>query len=165
MKKLFAFTLVSSLFLGLSTYAQSFTFPSGLPLGNQVVVSSKTVTLPTEISAGRIKLTSRGYQTALVKVISPELAEHTVLNHRNEGEDGPCLFTLNAWDINEVIQDNPAVEDIEFTITQSKDLVRDEANGVCKVTLLEDVTAEIRGHHFEHHLRFALPDRVLEDCI
>ena len=165
MKQLLALTITAIHFLGLNAYAQSFDFPVLFPQGDVVEMSIKTVTLPTEINAGKIKLTALGYQTKLIKVINPELAAHTVLNHRNEGEDGPCLFTLNAWQIEDVVQGNPATEDIDFTITLSKQLIRDEENGVCKVKLLEDVTAEIRGFHFQHHLSSDLPDRILEDCM
>ncbi len=165
MKTLLALTLIAIHFLGLNAYAQTFDFPINLGDSTTTVIAEKTVSLPTEISEGKIKLTALGYQTKLIKVINPELAAHTLLNHRNEGEDGPCLFTLEAWNNNEVVQDNPLVEDIDFTITQSRRLVKDETNNVCKVFLVEDITAEIRGFHFQHHLTSELPDRVLADCI
>lgn len=132
--------------------------------GKEVLISQKIVKLKTDINLERIKYTSRGYRQALVKIINPELATHTLLNHRNEGEDGPCLFTVGTSNESDVIQGNPATEQVSYTITQSKDLVIDKANNVCRVTLMENITANIRGFEFNHFLRLPLPDRVVEDC-
>ncbi len=148
-------TLLAAFLLAFSslTFAQS----------SSVVVSEKTVTLPVDIGTTRLKFTNLGYSNFLVKVIVPELAGATVMNHRNIGEDGPCLFTYEAFQIDDVIQGNPAVEDIDFKITLVKDSFI--SDGVCKVTLTENVHAEIRGFFFQHSLSTAMPDRIPADCI
>lgn len=130
----------------------------------EVLVSEKKVVIPVDISTAKLKFTNRGYgETYLVKVIVPELAEHTLLNHRNEGEDGPCLFTYDSQNVADVVQSNPETLDVEFTIKQSKSFW---FNGeVCKVSLVETIDANIRGFNFMHLLEHDLPDRVKEDCI
>tara|TARA_R110000868_G_scaffold132380_2_gene343108 strand:- start:38190 stop:38642 length:453 start_codon:yes stop_codon:yes gene_type:complete len=148
-------TLLAAFLLTLSGLAQA-QFSSS-------IMSEKTVTLPVDISTTRLKFTNLGYSNFLVKVIVPELAEHTVMNHRNSGEDGPCLFTYEAFQIDDVIQDNPIVEDIDFKITLVKESV--VQGDVCKVTLTENVHAQIRGFFFQHSLTTQMPDRIPADCI
>lgn len=132
---------------------------------NTTIISERTVNLPVDISTAKLKWTNLGYgQTFFVKVIVPELAAPTVLNHRNVGEDGPCLFTYDTTNLEDVIGDNPGIENVDFKITVSKDAWK-TSEGVCKVRLTEHIEAEIRGFRFMHNLVHDLPERVAEDCI
>ena len=127
-------------------------------------LSKKVVNLPVDVSTAKIKFTNLGYgNISFVKVIVPELAAATILNHRNVGEDGPCLFTNDTFEVDDVLQDNPEIIDTDFTITLSRTTF--VQGDVCKVTLHESVTADIRGFHFVHFLSTPMPDRVVEDCI
>lgn len=131
----------------------------------EVVVSENKVVLPVDISTAKLKFTNLGYgETFMVKVIVPELANHTLLNHRNEGEDGPCLFTYGARQVDQVVQGRPEVEDVEFTVTHKRSTGLN-FEGVCKVTLIEELRAQIRGFEFFHQLFHELPDRVEADCL
>tara|TARA_B100000029_G_scaffold203259_2_gene201431 strand:+ start:2294 stop:2734 length:441 start_codon:yes stop_codon:yes gene_type:complete len=127
------------------------------------VISEKIVSLPVDIGKAKLKFTNLGYgQTYFVKIIVPELAEKTILNHRNVGEDGPCLFTRDTSDLNDVLQNKPEVIKTDFKITLIKSTYK---NGeTCHLTLFEDIEANIRGYHFEHRRSLPLPDRVAEDC-
>ncbi len=148
--------LLSLMFL-LSSFA-SFAQMTDLEL------SKKVVNLPVDVSTAKIKFTNLGYgNISFVKVIVPELAAATILNHRNVGEDGPCLFTNDTFEVDDVLQDNPEIIDTDFTITLSRTTF--VQGDVCKVTLHESVTADIRGFHFVHFLSTPMPDRVVEDCI
>lgn len=126
------------------------------------VISEKTVVLPVDVSTAKLKFTNLGYSSFLVKVIVPELITDTILNHRNVGEDGPCLFTYGAMRVEDVIQDRPEIIETEFLITLNKEarIVGDQ----CEVELTETVTADIRGFHFQHSKSIALPSRVVADC-
>ncbi|PIP89911.1 MAG: hypothetical protein COW01_00360 [Bdellovibrionales bacterium CG12_big_fil_rev_8_21_14_0_65_38_15] len=149
MKLLFSLLFLVSSF---ASFAQS----------SQNVVSQKVVTLPVDLNTTKLKFTNLGYGSFLVKVIVPELAADTLLNHRNEGEDGPCLFTYDAFRVDDVLQDNPEVVDTDFKITLTRSLfVQDN---VCKVTLTESIEANIRGFFFQHSLSTPMPDRIIEDC-
>lgn len=131
----------------------------------ETLVSEKNVVVPVDIGTSKIKFTNLGYgSTSLVKVIVPELAEHTILNHRNEGEDGPCLFTWGAMQVRDVVQGNPEIVDTKFKITLKKSSFINFEN-VCKMKVIEYLSAEIRGFHFEHRVVHDLPDRVAADCL
>lgn len=129
---------------------------------NLTVISERVFVLPVDISQTRLKFTNLGYGSFLVKVIIPELAGATLLNHRNEGEDGPCLFTIETGEVDDVLQNRPEIIDTEFTIKLIK--ATQAVGDQCHVTLTEQVTANIRGFHFQHTEIHQMPARVLEDC-
>ncbi len=149
MKLLFSLLFLVSSF---AAFAQS----------SQTIISEKVVTFPVDLNTTRLKFTSLGYSAPLVTVIVPELAGDTLLNHRNEGEDGPCLFTYDAFRVDDVLQDNPEVLDTQFTIKVIRSVF--VHHNVCKVTLTETVEADIRGFLFQHSLSTPMPDRIIEDC-
>ncbi|WP_412469754.1 MULTISPECIES: hypothetical protein [unclassified Halobacteriovorax] len=135
-----------------------------MTFANQKVLSKRTVTLPVDISTAKLKWTSLGYgETFFVKVIVPELAGETIMNHRNVGEDGPCMFTYDTQHLEDVIGNNPGVEDIDFEITLTKFFSKG-AQGQCRVSLQENINANIRGFKFTHTLSHQMPNRVGEDC-
>lgn len=143
----------------------------GLLLAGQLAVAGttevqkKTVTLPVDIGTTKIKFTNLGYgDNYLVKIIVPELAAETLLNHRNLGEDGPCLFTNDAASVADVVQNRPEVVQVPFEITLVKDFWIDKQNNTCLVTLKEKLSAEVRGFHFQHQKSISLPSRHVDDC-
>ena len=93
---------------------------------------------------------------------SIQLAGKTILNHRNIGEDGPCLFTRDTSMLNDVLQNKPEVIKTNFKVTLIKDTFK--SGETCYLTLFEDIEANIRGFHFQHRRSIPLPDRVSEDC-
>jgi hypothetical protein len=126
---------------------------------------SKTVVLRVDLSSAKIKFTSLGYSSPMVKVIVPELAGETVLNHRNVGEDGPCLFTLDTFNVDDVREENKIIQ-VPFSIKVTREFRLDTINhkAVCLGELREEVTAEIKGFKFEHYLSHPLPERNINDC-
>lgn len=150
--------ILASLILGSSVHAQS------AATGNVVrkTILEKDVTINVEVGSKRIKETILGYSRPTVKVIVPELAEHTLMNHRNEGEDGPCLAS-QAQDVEDVIQGKPAIEPAVFHITETQELSVG-ADNLCRVLLIENVETKIRGIKFVHQRISGLPSRIAEDC-
>jgi hypothetical protein len=129
-----------------------------------VVLSQRAVALNVDISTARVRLSKAGYAVALVKVLVPELAGATLLDHRNEGEGAPCLTTYGTRDPAEVIQNRPAVEQVPFTVTLTKRLVANRFEQKCQVGLIESVTGKIRGFEFVHSRFQAIGERTLADC-
>ncbi|MFG1482002.1 hypothetical protein ABMA79_02825 [Halobacteriovorax sp. HFRX-2_2] len=135
-----------------------------MTFANQKVLSKRTVTLPVDVSTAKLKWTNLGYGSIhFVKVIVPELAGETIMNHRNVGEDGPCLFTHDTRKLEDVVGDNPGVEDIDFEITLTKRFSKN-SEGLCNISLEEKILADIRGFKFMHILTHEMPNRVGEDC-
>lgn len=130
----------------------------------QTVISQKEVILPVDLNSTRLKLSSGGYSSLVVKVLVPELADVTIADHRNEGEEAPCLATFEAFTVEEVIQGKPEKLEVPFTITLTKHVWADTQNRVCKVSLTENVVGKIRGFHFTHDRYLDMPDRHIDDC-
>jgi hypothetical protein len=127
------------------------------------VMNQKTVKLPIDLSSLKLKFSNLGYgETYFVKIIVPELAGETFLNHRNLGEDGPCLFTYDANHVDDVLQSSPELIETNFKITLSKLTSLD--GDKCIVTLQEDIETVVRGFKFIHTKYETLPSRVAADC-
>jgi hypothetical protein len=75
-----------------------------------VNLSEKTVTLDVAINKWNLKFSRAGYSEPVVKVLIPELADVTLLDHRNFRENAPCLATFEAKTPEEVIQNRFGVE-------------------------------------------------------
>ncbi len=128
-----------------------------------VTLHKKKVTLPVDISTTRLLMSNAGYgESYILKVIIPELADVTFLNHRNPSAGGPCMATYETEDLDAVIQGNPAVEQVDFEVTLDKDVWFD--GNVCQVSLRETVIGKIRGFTFQHSVTQAMPSRTEEDC-
>jgi hypothetical protein len=131
---------------------------------HEVLIAERTVNLNVDISTTKLKLSRADYSSPVVKVLVPELADATILDHRNTGEGAPCMATYQALSPEEVIQNNPAVELVPMTITLKKILTPDQKNGRCLVTLDERIEGKIRGFLFEHQKTVEIGTRHLEDC-
>lgn len=138
---------------------------SNLASAGATDVHKKTVTLPVDIGTTKVKFTNLGYgDNFLVKIIVPELAAETLLDHRNVGEDGPCLFTNDAANVSDVVQNRPEVVLVPFEITLEKNFIVDKQSNTCLVTLKEKIRAEVRGFEFLHQKNLAMPSRHVDDC-
>lgn len=130
---------------------------------NEVQLSRQVKILAVDISTARVKLSGADYSTPLVKVLVPLLADVTLLNHRNEGEGAPCLATTDTMFPEDVIKNNPALENHKFVITLTKVAELDEQHD-CQVTLHEDIESNIRGFKFKHHRSIVVGTRHQDDC-
>ena len=127
------------------------------------LISSRIVTVPVDISMTKVLVTNKGYGTTyLVKVLVPGLAAPTLMNHRNAGESAPCLATYQTDQIDDILQGRPEIINADMKL----DLVKDAFvnNGVCQVSLTENISTTIRGFLFVHSRSVALPSRDPADC-
>lgn len=152
----FLFTLMAFATLHLSTQARAQT--------NTVTLSEKIVQLNVEISPTNLKWSEADYSSPVVKVLVPELADVTILDHRNAGEGAPCLATYEARSPEDVIQNNPSVEKIDFQITLQKKLSPNLESQTCDVELIESIEGKIRGFKFVHDRHLSVGSRHIDDC-
>lgn len=137
---------------------------SATTLANDVIMSQKTVKIPVDISTTKLKWSQADYSSPVVKVLVPALAAVTLLDHRNTGEGAPCLASYEANTPEEVIQNNPQTEQIEFTVTLIKQVIPDLENNRCLVHLIENVDGKIRGFEFTHQRDLQVGHRHIDDC-
>ena len=132
--------------------------------GEDVVLSEKEVTLNVDISTAKTKLSIADYSSPVVKVLVPELADVTILDHRNTGEGAPCLATYDTLDPRDVIQGNPTTEKINFKVTLIKQTATNTSQDICYVRLSERVEGNIRGFKFTHNKQKPMGTRHIDDC-
>lgn len=129
-----------------------------------VTLSEREVELNVDISTTKVKLSRADYSAPVVKVLVPDLADVTVLDHRNTGEGAPCLATYDTLAPEDVIQNNPVVERVKFKVTLQKATYLDAQAGVCHVSLVELVEGKIRGFNFVHDREVSVGSRHPDDC-
>ena len=132
--------------------------------GEDVVLSEKEVTLNVDISTTKMKLSKADYSSPVVKVLVPELADVTILDHRNTGESAPCLATYETLDPKDVIQGNPATEKVNFKVMLVKHTWAETSQNICHVKLIERVEGNIRGFKFTHDIQRSMGIRHMDDC-
>lgn len=129
-----------------------------------VTLSKRVVQLNVDISTTKLKWSKADYSSPVVKVLVPELADVTLLDHRNTGEGAPCLASYEASSPEDVIQNNPAIEKVPFEVTLLKDAELDDGSSVCRVTLTELIKGHIRGFEFRHDRSLLVGNRHKDDC-
>ncbi len=132
-----------------------------------VIVSEQNIPMKIDLNRAKVKWSNLGYgDSYFVKVIIPELTDITLLNHRNEGEDGPCMFTSGTDNVDNLIKDNLKTVDVIMNVRLQRDAwVTGEGDAKkCKVLLTEVLHAKINGFDFEHTRSVEMPERNLDDC-
>lgn len=139
----------------------------------QIVHSKEVVVLKKDVS---FKWTKLGYGAMTHKVIVSQLAKHTVFNHRNDGEDGPCLRSdrrrFGSLDPHPSFPDvnlpsQPEVSDTDEVVISVKILNQyliNREKRICKVNMIEDVRTVIDGEEFYHSYQKDMGFRFIGDC-
>lgn len=123
-------------------------------------VQRKTVTIPLNIVPSSFRVTNT---YPAVKVLLPELAAMTLLNHREDDDEAPSLLS-KASRIQDIVQNKPATETVTVTIVLRKAAWIDEAEQICHLSLEESADMQIRGVKFRNFSSTELPDRNVADC-
>ncbi len=131
---------------------------------NITELSIKNVTVNVDLSTARVRLSEAGYSSPVLKVLIPELAGVTILDHRNEGEAAPCMATFESMNVDDVIQGNPSTEKVDLTIKLSRLEYINQETQLCEVSLDETIQGNIRGLNFTHNRSVAIGTRHIDDC-
>ncbi len=120
------------------------------------------------LNAGTVLCSAADYGKPFLKVLIPELAAITLLDHQNIGAGAPCVAagTCTTGKEPETILD-PAKPTEPVTITVQafrQDSIEHDAQ-TCTTFLLERVQVTIRGTAFTHERFAALGSRPYADCL
>jgi hypothetical protein len=147
----------------LSVLLLVFASANAVAQAGNVVVSERTVMLEVPISPTTVILSSADYSAELVKILIPNLADVTLLNHRNSTASAPCVATYETHNPADVIKNNSAKENIPFQIKLIR-TTTPAANGRCQVSLTETVEGNVRGFKFQHLRYQEIGERHIDDC-
>lgn len=128
------------------------------------IVRDQTTVARVDLNSKTVKCSAADYSRPLLKVLVPALAELTVLNHRNTREGAPCIAAGPCGEIGpqDILRRGDGVDEVPIRVVLKK--VAELDGGVCRVSLLETVTAVIRGVPFTHERWQAVADREAPDC-
>jgi hypothetical protein len=130
----------------------------------RTLISERDVKVQVDISTTQVRRSRSGYSAEVLKVLIPDLADVTLLDHRNEGEKAPCMATFQARQPEEIIQNNPAVEKVGLKITLTKVAWVNQETQQCEIHLEEHIAGKIRGFQFLHDREKSIATRSIEDC-
>ncbi len=129
------------------------------------VVSDRTSTVSVPLNAKTVKCSSADYSAMMLKVLVPDLAGLTVLNHRNTNEGAPCV-AAGVCSVKlgpkTILEAGEGVDQIKVRVVLRKQTsIQGE---VCHVSLVETVATTIRGVPFFHERVQEVPQRTAADC-
>lgn len=144
---------------------------------HEILQHSKTVTMDVTLNEETVLCSKADYGSYFLKILIPDLAKHTLLNHKNLGANAPCVAAGPCFGANlpgKIIDANKSNELIDVKI----DLFRGESlrqtgndfmpdiprKQVCGVFMIERIETNIRGHIFTHARSIDLGNRDLKDC-
>ena len=145
--------------------AAAFPAPASQPEAQGKIVADKTADVNVDLNAKTVKCSAADYSGPMLKVLVPGLADLTILNHRNTKEGAPCIAAGRCGPQlgpETLLKQGEGSETVPVRVVLKK-LLSVEGD-VCHVTLVETVTAKIRGVPFFHERYQDVADRPAADC-
>ena len=133
----------------------------------ETVVHDTTTSVSLKLDASTVLCSSADYGALFLKVLIPELAPITLLDHQNTGAGAPCVAAGPCQPGNmpsDIIDSKYPNATADINV---KAIRIDEADAMaqtCTTTLREEVAVTIRGKEFKHTRYASLGERPFSDC-
>ncbi len=124
-----------------------------------------------ELNEKSVLCSRADYSMPMLKVLIPELAEITLLDHQNTGAGAPCVTTGQICDASGlvgpelILQGRDGVESIDVEVLAERVETVDHQQQKCQVGLRETVNTVIRGQSLTHERWADLGERSYADCV
>jgi hypothetical protein len=138
------------------------------PVVNETVVHDTTSQVDLKLDSNTVLCSSADYGALFLKVLIPELAGLTLLDHQNLGAGAPCVASGPCKPGNMPSDILSGKSPYEATSINVKAVRIDEADAdtqICTTTLRETVDVTIRGIAFKHERFASLGERPFSDCV
>jgi len=146
-------------------------FQSGITLANTLenesVIHDTTTAVNVPLNLSTVLCSRADYGASHLKVLIPELAGLTVLDHRNFGAGAPCVSAGPCslkQNVNDVLDVNRNSETVPVRVVLKRVTTLNDLTGQCVVSLVENIETTIRGKKFLHQREVVLGERLPEDC-
>jgi len=131
-------------------------------------IHKSTTAIEVQLNDSTVLCSRADYSGDFLKILIPQLAGLTVMDHRNFGAGAPCVAAGQCQDGNmpaDVLGASTRPSDVvPVTITLTRVASGNDEEPECHVMLEEAIEIPIRGKTF-HHVRFAeIGPRILADC-
>lgn len=131
------------------------------------LISDLTHYLPVALNASTVKCSAQGYSVRELKILIPELAQVTAMDHRNEGEGAPCVTSSACTATHQpevLLQHGERTVIAPFNVKLTQTAYLDHTANTCVVYLIEDVDGLVEGIRFVHQRYVLVGQRHIDDC-
>jgi len=141
---------------------------ANLLVANETVVHDTTTDVTVTLDDQTVLCSSADYGALFLKVLIPQLASLTLLDHQNTGAGAPCVAAGLCEPGNEpsdIIDDDEPTETVALNVKAVRQDLVDETAQTCDTYLIERVNVTIRGVAFTHERTAPLGPRAYSDCV
>lgn len=134
----------------------------------ETLVHDTTTRVNIDLDAQTVLCSSADYGALFLKVLIPELAALTLLDHQNLGAGAPCVASGLCAPGNmpdDIIDASCPTEDVDINVKAVRLDEIDTTAQTCATYLIERVHVAIRGIDFQHERSAPLGSRPFSDCV
>ena len=134
---------------------------------NETVVHETTTVVEVDLNGATVLCSSADYGALFLKILIPELAGMTLLDHQNTGAGAPCVAAGACQPGNQPSDIIDTAKPTEIVDIHVKAIRVDEVDTMaqtCETYLKETVDVNIRGKAFTHERFAQLGPRAVSDC-
>ena len=134
---------------------------------HETVVHDTTTPVNLKLDASTVLCSSADYGALFLKVLIPELARLTLLDHQNLGAGAPCVAAGPCQPghmPSDILTDKSPYEATSINVRAVRIDEADSEAQTCTTTLRETVDVTIRGVAFKHERFASLGERPFSDC-
>lgn len=156
-------TALMSLGLGLGAPA----IAAAATVSVETLVHETTTTVEITLDDSTVLCSSAEYGQEFLKILIPELAKLTLLDHQNAGAGAPCVAAGVCAPGNapsDILDPAQPKETVAIQVTAVRLDESDADAQLCDTYLIERVKIDVRGVEFTHERGIALGSRPFADC-
>jgi hypothetical protein len=135
---------------------------------NETVVTDTTTPVDLQLDSSTVLCSSADYGALFLKVLIPDLAHLTLLDHQNLGAGAPCVAAGQCSPghmPSDIIDPAHPTERVDVNVQELRADEADSTAQTCTTTLIERVHVTIRGIDFVHERQAPLGTRAFSDCV
>jgi MYXO-CTERM domain-containing protein len=154
-------------FVTLGLLVGSSTIAGATPVVADTIVHQSSTTTDIKLDDTTVLCSAADYGALHLKVLIPQLAGLTLLNHQNTGAGAPCVAAGRCLAGNmpeNIIDAKRPTETVTIDVKEIRRDLTDAGALTCTTSLIERVHVTIRGFEFTHERRSDLGARDIGDC-
>lgn len=157
------YTVAASLLLGLASSA------SAAVETREELVHETTTSVELELTPDTVICSHADYSSTFLKVLIPQLASITLLDHQNTDAGAPCVAAGECAPFGDhapgdILDELDTTETVDIAVRATRMDEIDHEAKTCTTTLIERVDVLIRGVPFAHQRLASLGSRPYGDC-
>jgi uncharacterized protein (TIGR03382 family) len=161
-------SLARTTLLAAGFLAGSLSTAIAVPAYNETVIHDTTTNVEIDLDASTVLCSAADYGALFLKILIPELANLTLLDHQNTGAGAPCVAAGSCAPGNmpeDIINSSCPTETVAINVLALRADSTDSDTQTCETYLIEKVKVTIRGVDFFHQREALLGSRPFADCV